>query len=130
MYPSAFERTRSDELFDGGYRSGSLARYARAPPPPPPPRSSYSSSRSRGSGGYSSSSSSTYGGGRSSGGGGGGGGDSCRPACRQFSSSLVVHVHFDLRHSAGFIFSRRSKDLYGIVVNTASSGKRRRAAWQ
>jgi uncharacterized membrane protein YgcG len=72
MYPSAFERTRSDELFDGGYRSGSLARYARAPPPPPPPRASYSSSRSRGSGGYSSSSS-TYGGGRSSGGGGGGG---------------------------------------------------------
>jgi len=73
MYPTFFERTRSDELFDGGYRSGSLSRYARAPPPPPPPRSSYSSSRSRGSGGYSSSSSTTYGGGRSSGGGGGGG---------------------------------------------------------
>ena len=32
MYPSAFERTRSDELFDGSCRSGSLARYARAPP--------------------------------------------------------------------------------------------------
>jgi len=73
MYPFAFDRTRSDELFDGGYRSGSLARYARAPPPPPPPRSSYtSSSRGSRSGGYSSSSS-TYGGGRSSGGGGGGG---------------------------------------------------------
>ena len=72
MYPSAFERTRSDELFDGGYRSGSLARYVRAPPAPAPARSSYTSS-SRRSGGYSSSSSSTYGGGHSSGGGGGGG---------------------------------------------------------
>ena len=69
MYPFAFDRTRNDEMFDGGYRSGSLARYARAPPPP---RSSYSSS-SRRSGGHSYSSSSTYGGGRSSGGGGGGG---------------------------------------------------------
>ena len=33
MYPFAFDRTRSDELFDGGYRSGSLARYVRAPAP-------------------------------------------------------------------------------------------------
>ena len=72
MYPFAFDRTRSDELFDGGYRSGSLSRYVRAPPPPPRPRSSHSSS-SRRSGGHSYSSSSTYGGGRSSGGGGGGG---------------------------------------------------------